>query len=93
MSHGLTTDELIVVMALKHGEEWPEANHYHVQESVGIASGLLIATLHNAGRIADYALIPKAVLIGLRRIFSAAPVIAWLDTLHYSSPYLHMDPI
>jgi nitroreductase len=40
---------LIVVMALKHGDEGPEAHHYYVQESVGIATGMLIAALHHAG--------------------------------------------
>jgi nitroreductase len=40
---------LIVVMALKHGDAGPEALHYYVQESVGIACGLLIAALHSAG--------------------------------------------
>lgn len=40
---------LIVVMALKHGDEGPESHHYYVQESVGIAVGMLIAALHTAG--------------------------------------------
>lgn len=40
---------LIVVMALKHGDAGPEAHHYYVQESVGLACGLLIAALHTAG--------------------------------------------
>lgn len=44
-----TAPALIVVMALKHGDEGPEAHHYYVQESVGIAAGLLIAALHHAG--------------------------------------------
>jgi iodotyrosine deiodinase len=40
---------LIVVMALKHGDEGPDHLNYYVQESVGIASGMLLAALHNAG--------------------------------------------
>lgn len=40
---------LIVVMALKHGEEGPDHLHYYVQESVGIATGMLLAALHTAG--------------------------------------------
>ncbi len=40
---------LIVVMALKHGDAGPEALHYYVHESVGIASGMLLAALHTAG--------------------------------------------
>jgi len=40
---------LIVVMALKHGDGGPEEHHYYVQESVGIASGMLLAALHHAG--------------------------------------------
>ena len=40
---------LIVVMALKHGDAGPEAMHYYVQESVGIATGMLIAAIHAAG--------------------------------------------
>ena len=40
---------LIVVMALTHGDEGPDAHHYYVQESVGLASGMLLAALHHAG--------------------------------------------
>ena len=40
---------LIVVMALTYGDEGPEAHHYYVQESVGLASGFLLAALHTAG--------------------------------------------
>ena len=40
---------LIVVMALTHGDEGPEAHHYYVQESVGLACGMLLAALHLAG--------------------------------------------
>ena len=39
---------LIVVFAQKHGSD-PDERHYYVQESVGIASGFLIAALHHAG--------------------------------------------
>ena len=39
---------LIVVFAQKHGQD-TEERHYYVQESVGIASGILIAALHHAG--------------------------------------------
>lgn len=41
---------LIVVFALTHGD--PEAGspkHYYVSESVGIASGMLLSAIHNAG--------------------------------------------
>lgn len=34
-----TVPALIVVMALTHGDEGPEAHHYCVQESVGLACG------------------------------------------------------
>ncbi|MBI1751768.1 MAG: nitroreductase family protein [Acidobacteria bacterium] len=40
---------LVVVMALKHGDAGPEAMHYYVQESVGIATGMLISAIHAAG--------------------------------------------
>jgi nitroreductase len=40
---------LIVVMALIHGDEGPEAHHYYVQESVGLACGVLLTALHLAG--------------------------------------------
>jgi len=39
---------LIVVFAQKHGEA-PDARHYYVQESVGLATGMLLAALHHAG--------------------------------------------
>jgi len=39
---------LIVVFAQRHGAT-AEDQHYYVSESVGIASGFLIAALHNAG--------------------------------------------
>jgi iodotyrosine deiodinase len=39
---------LIVIFAQKHGSS-DEAKHYYVQESVGIATGILIAALHHAG--------------------------------------------
>lgn len=39
---------LIVVFAQRHAE-MADARHYYVQESVGIASGILLAVLHRAG--------------------------------------------
>lgn len=39
---------LIVIFAQKHGTN-EETKHYYVQESVGIATGILIAALHHAG--------------------------------------------
>lgn len=39
---------LIVVFAQRHGAS-PQDLHYYVNESVGIASGMLIAALHHAG--------------------------------------------
>jgi iodotyrosine deiodinase len=39
---------LIVVFAQRHGQEADE-RHYYVNESVGIASGFLLAALHHAG--------------------------------------------
>jgi len=39
---------LIVVFAQRHGKT-PEEQHYYVSESVGIATGILIAALHHAG--------------------------------------------
>jgi nitroreductase len=39
---------LIVVFAQKHGER-PDERHYYVQESVGLATGMLLAALHRAG--------------------------------------------
>lgn len=44
-----TVPALIVVMALTHGDEGPEALHYYVTESVGLACGLLLTALHHAG--------------------------------------------
>lgn len=38
---------LIVVFAQRHGEDG--GRHYYVQESVGIATGMLISSLHQAG--------------------------------------------
>lgn len=39
---------LIVVFAQRHGTDEGE-RHYYVQESVGIATGMLLAALHHAG--------------------------------------------
>lgn len=39
---------LIVVFAQRHGES-KQDRHYYVSESVGIASGMLLAALHQAG--------------------------------------------
>ncbi len=39
---------LIVVFAQKYGTS-PDDHHYYVSESVGIATGFLLAALHNAG--------------------------------------------
>lgn len=39
---------LIVVFAQKHGGD-PSERHYYVNESVGLATGILIAALHHAG--------------------------------------------
>ena len=39
---------LIVIFAQRHGQEKKD-QHYYVNESVGIASGILLAALHNAG--------------------------------------------
>lgn len=46
-----TAPWLIVVFAHRHGfnEHGKRIKHYYVPESVGIACGLLIAALHNAG--------------------------------------------
>jgi nitroreductase len=46
-----TAPALIVVFAQKHGDA-PEDLHYYVNESVGIATGLLITALHRAGLVA-----------------------------------------
>lgn len=43
-----TAPALIVVFAQRHGAEVDE-RHYYVNESVGIASGFLLAALHHAG--------------------------------------------
>jgi nitroreductase len=43
-----TVPALVAVFAQRHGAT-PEDQHYYVSESVGIASGFLIAALHNAG--------------------------------------------
>ena len=42
---------LIIIFAQSHGldEEGNRIHHYYVRESVGIATGFLIAALHNAG--------------------------------------------
>jgi len=40
---------LIVVFAQKHGAPEADERHYYVQESVGIAVGILLAALHHAG--------------------------------------------
>jgi iodotyrosine deiodinase len=46
-----TAPWLIVIFAQRHGvaADGKRIKHYYVPESVGIASGLLIAALHNAG--------------------------------------------
>lgn len=46
-----TAPWLIVIFAQRYGldEAGNRAKHYYVNESVGIATGLLIAALHNAG--------------------------------------------
>jgi iodotyrosine deiodinase len=45
-----TAPWLIAVFAQRHGiENGARVKHYYVPESVGIATGLLIAALHNAG--------------------------------------------
>ncbi len=45
---------LIVIFAQKYGlsPDGAEVKHYYVKESVGIATGLLIAAIHNAGLVA-----------------------------------------
>ena len=49
-----TAPYLIVVFAERYGtnEDGSRRTHYYVNESVGIASGLLIAALHHAGLVA-----------------------------------------
>lgn len=46
-----TAPWLIVIFAKRYGEDQQgnRSKHYYVNESVGIATGLLIAALHNAG--------------------------------------------
>ncbi|MEM6617544.1 MAG: nitroreductase family protein [Pseudomonadota bacterium] len=44
-----TAPWLIAIFAQRWGEGDERTKHYYVPESVGIASGLLIAALHNAG--------------------------------------------
>jgi nitroreductase len=46
-----TAPYVIVVFAQKYGidEQGEKVQHYYVQESVGIATGLLITALHNCG--------------------------------------------
>ncbi len=44
-----TVPDLIVVMPLTHGDEGTEAHHCYVQESVGLACGVLLTALHLAG--------------------------------------------
>ena len=46
-----TAPALIVVFRVDYGldDEGQRTKHYYVQESVGIATGMLIAALHNAG--------------------------------------------
>jgi iodotyrosine deiodinase len=48
-----TAPYLIVIFAQSYGvdEEGRRIRHYYVQESVGIATGLLIAAVHNAGLV------------------------------------------
>ena len=45
---------LIVIFAQSHGvsEDGREVKHYFVRESVGIATGLLIAAVHHVGLVA-----------------------------------------
>lgn len=48
-----TAPYLIVVFAKSHGElpDGRKVKHYYVQESVGIATGFLIAAIHHAGLV------------------------------------------
>lgn len=48
-----TAPYLIVIFAQSHGltPEGRKVKHYYVQESVGIATGLLITAIHNAGLV------------------------------------------
>ena len=48
-----TAPYLIVVFAQRYGvlPDGRQVKHYYVQESVGLATGLLIAALHNAGLV------------------------------------------
>ena len=43
-----TAPALVVVFAQRHGPH-PDDQHYYVSESVGIATGFLLAALHHAG--------------------------------------------
>jgi nitroreductase len=43
-----TAPALVVVFAQRHGPR-PDDQHYYVSESVGIATGFLLAALHHAG--------------------------------------------
>jgi len=49
-----TAPYLIVVFAVRYGftDSGARRPHYYVQESVGIATGFLLAALHNAGLVA-----------------------------------------
>ncbi len=44
---------LIVIFAQRYGRapDGGKVKHYYVQESVGIATGLLVAAVHNAGLV------------------------------------------
>jgi nitroreductase len=48
-----TAPYLIVIFAQKYGmsPDGRKVKHYYVQESVGIATGILIAAIHNAGLV------------------------------------------
>ncbi|HEX9581023.1 MAG TPA: nitroreductase family protein, partial [Gemmatimonadales bacterium] len=48
-----TAPYLIVVFAQRHGvtRDGARVTHYYVQESVGIATGLLVAAVHHAGLV------------------------------------------
>jgi iodotyrosine deiodinase len=60
-----TAPYLIVVFAQKHGvlQDGRSARHYYVQESVGLAAGILITAIHHAGLAAlTYTPSPMAFL-------------------------------
>jgi len=60
-----TAPYLIVVFAQKHGvrPDGRKVKHYYVQESVGLAAGILIAAVHHAGLVAlTYTPSPTAFL-------------------------------